>query len=379
MLSVVPQVEESGKAKILAQYDERKRLYESFSREVEHQVKLLLDSAHITYNSISQRVKDRASLSEKIDRKNGKYSKLEDITDISGVRIITYYSEDVDRVANIIETEFDVDHDNSIDKRKALEPDKFGYCSVHYVVKMSASRLALREYQGYQGLICEIQIRSVLQHAWAEIEHDTGYKSEKPIPRELRRSFSRIAGLLEIADKEFDNIRRELAQYKKTAEESISTEKFLNKEIDAVIIEVTIQTDTNLRLLNAHISNLLGEPLENKIDPSNAELIIEKLNWLGIHTVNDLMKAIHEYSELAFSIVNEMLKGYKTEDDDARAYATISLFYLCYAVLITKECTTDRFYSYLKDNGIALPEEQLDFANELLSYRERFIEQSEKT
>lgn len=379
MLSVVPQVEESGKAKILAQYDEQKHLYESFSREVEHQVKLLLDSAHITYNSISQRVKDRASLSEKIDRKSGKYSKLEDITDISGVRIITYYSEDVDRVANIIETEFDVDHDNSIDKRKALEPDKFGYCSVHYVVKMSPSRLALREYQGYQGLICEIQIRSVLQHAWAEIEHDTGYKSEKPIPRELRRSFSRIAGLLEIADKEFDNIRRELAQYKKTAEESISTEEFLNKEIDAVLIDVTTQTDTNIRLLNAQISNLLGEPLEKKTDPSNAESIIEQLNWLGIHTVSDLLTAIREHSEVALAIANEILKEYKPEDDDTKASATIGLFYLCYAVLIARECTTDRIYSYLEDNSIALSEEREDFANELLSYRERFVEQSKKT
>ena len=177
----VVQAEGNRKAIILEQYDERIRTYSRFAEDVEHQVRSLLDASQITCNSITHRVKNRYSLAEKIERKN-KYKSIDEITDIVGVRVITYYSEDVDRVASIIESEFDVDHDNSIDKREALEPEKFGYCSVHYVVSMSPERLAFTEYQGYRGLKCEIQIRSVLQHAWAEIEHDTGYKSEKPIP-----------------------------------------------------------------------------------------------------------------------------------------------------------------------------------------------------
>ena len=170
----------------------------------------------------------------------------------------------------------------------------------------------------------------------------------------------------------------EVAQYKKAAEKSISTEEFLNKEIDAVIIDVAVQTDTNIRLLNVQISNLLGEPLESKIDPSNAESIIEHLNWLGIHTVSDLLTAIREHSEVALAIANEILKEYKSEDDASKASATIGLFYLCYAVLIARECTAERIYSYLTDNGIALFEEREDFAKELLSYRERFLGQAEE-
>lgn len=370
MPQVLVQADESGRTSILAQYDEKIRLYESFAREVEHQVKLLLDSCGISYNSIGHRVKTRASLAEKIDRKNGKYSKLEDITDIAGVRVITYYSEDVDCVADIIESEFDVDRINSIDKRAALEPDKFGYCSVHYVVKMSSERLALREFQMYQGMSCEIQIRSVLQHAWAEIEHDTGYKSEKPIPRELRRSFSRIAGLLEIADKEFNTIRRELSEYKKEATEKISKEEFLNKEIDAVIIDVIIQSNTNIRLLNRHIANLFGEPLEGGVDPSIAESTIEELNWLGIRVVDDLFNAIQECSEIALAVANEVLKDYKSGDDNKSVNPTIGLFYLCYAVLIARDYSIEQIVQYQRDNNIGDREDDESFAHRLLAIKE---------
>lgn len=370
MPQALVQADETGRTSILVQYDEKIRLYESFAREVEHQVKLLLDSCRISYNSIGHRVKTRASLAEKIDRKNGKYSKLEDITDIAGVRVITYYSEDVDCVADIIESEFDVDRDNSIDKRAALEPDKFGYCSVHYVVKMSPERLALREYQMYQGMSCEIQIRSVLQHAWAEIEHDTGYKSEKPIPRELRRNFSRIAGLLEIADKEFNNIRRELTEYKKEATEKISKKEFLNKEIDAVIIDVIIQSNTNIRLLNRHIANLFGEPLEGGVDPSSAESTIEELNWLGIRIVDDLFNAIQECSEIALAVADEILKDYKSGDDNKSVNPTIGLFYLCYAVLIARNYSIEQIVQYQKDNNIGDREDDESFAQRLLAIKE---------
>ena len=371
MPQALVRVDEAGRTSILAQYDEKIRLYESFAREVEHQVKLLLDSCGISYNSIGHRVKTRASLAEKIDRKNGKYSKLEDITDIAGVRVITYYSEDVDCVADIIESEFDVDRINSIDKRAALEPDKFGYCSVHYVVKMSSERLALREFQMYQGMSCEIQIRSVLQHAWAEIEHDTGYKSEKPIPRELRRSFSRIAGLLEIADKEFNTIRRELSEYKKEATEKISKEEFLNKEIDAVIIDVIIQSNTNVRLLNRHIANLFGEPLEGSVDPSIAESTIEELNWLGIRVVDDLFNAIQECSEIALAVANEILKDYKSGDDNKSVNPTIGLFYLCYAVLIARDYSIEQIVQYQRDNNIGDREDDESFAHRLLAIKEQ--------
>ena len=363
------QVDGKRKSIILGQYDEKIRTYSRFAEDVEHQVKSLLEASQITYNSITHRVKTRYSLAEKIDRKN-KYKSIEEITDIVGVRVITYYSEDVDRVASIIEAEFDVDHENSIDKREALEPEKFGYCSVHYVVSMSSERLGLTEYQGYRGMKCEIQIRSVLQHAWAEIEHDTGYKSEKPIPKELRRSFSRIAGLLEIADKEFDEIRRTLSTYKKAATENLDKQEFGEKELDAIIIDAAIQTDSDLRLLNTHIESLIKERVCTDLDSFDVTTTIDQLNWVGVKTVNDLLTALHDYSELAMRIANEVLKGKTTSDRTYKVTATIGLFYLCYAILLAKGSGPDVIYRYMKENHIDPFEDHGEFIQQLVSIGE---------
>ena len=141
------------KTSIIEEYDQHSRRYRLFAEEIEHLVKNILAASNNNYNSVVSRVKERDSLAEKIDRKQGKYTHLSDITDIAGVRIIAFYSGDVDKISQIIEKEFEVDFENSIDKGKSLEPDRFGYCSVHYVVGMSAERLALPENHAPCGSI----------------------------------------------------------------------------------------------------------------------------------------------------------------------------------------------------------------------------------
>lgn len=96
-----------------------------------------------------------------------------------------------------------------------IEEERFGYKSVHYLVNLSAARVALPEYERFRSVVFEVQVRTILQHAWAEIEHDIQYKSSASIPRDIRRRFMSLAGLLEIADREFQAIQdadRDLAQ-----------------------------------------------------------------------------------------------------------------------------------------------------------------------
>jgi putative GTP pyrophosphokinase len=185
-------------------------------------VEELLADAEIRYHSVSGRVKGFESASDKLARNPDRYEAFEDLHDLIGIRVITYFPEEVDQVAEVLEPEFVVDTDNSVDKRALLDPDRVGYLSLHYVMTLGPDRGHLVEYRRFTSVSFELQIRSILQHAWAEIEHDLGYKSDGALPRDLRRRFSRLAGLLEVADDEFSALRAAQARYRETVLERIS-------------------------------------------------------------------------------------------------------------------------------------------------------------
>jgi len=172
---------------ILAQYDGNRKLYLEFCQTLERLLGQLVRDADIKVHSITHRLKARDSLKRKLSPRESRYEALQSVTDIMGVRITTYFSDEVDKIASVIEREFVVDPENSINKRAMLDPDRFGYLSLHYVVSLNPTRLGLREYSRFSGCKAEIQIRSILQHAWAEIEHDLGYKTIHAIPSEIRR------------------------------------------------------------------------------------------------------------------------------------------------------------------------------------------------
>jgi ppGpp synthetase/RelA/SpoT-type nucleotidyltranferase len=191
-------------------YDAATSRMEDFRLVLERLIQILLEEKGIPVQVVTSRVKPRASAQRKLQRpdRNGNISSL---TDLLGVRVITYFRDGVDSAARVIEREFLVDSARSVDKRAALDPDRFGYLSLHYILQLDQKRSQLAEYRTYADILFELQIRSILQHAWAEIEHDLGYKSEAEIPRTVKRRFSRLAGLLELADDEFLGIREELA------------------------------------------------------------------------------------------------------------------------------------------------------------------------
>jgi ppGpp synthetase/RelA/SpoT-type nucleotidyltranferase len=184
-----------------AEFEKVRGTYDSFSEKVKELIKGFLEVQSVTVHSVSSRCKTLDSLELKAQKKIDKgseYADLKAVTDLAGVRVITHFASDVDQIAKIVEHEFNVDFANSIDKRVAQEPDRFGYTSLHYVVELNSERLFLSEYSKFVNVKVEIQIRSILQHAWAEIEHDIGYKANEEVPNEVKRKFSRLSGLLEL-------------------------------------------------------------------------------------------------------------------------------------------------------------------------------------
>lgn len=361
----------NDKENILMEYDTKNLLYNSFAFIVKQLLEEMIKSENISYNGATYRLKDRNSLSKKIDKKMDKYKCLKDLTDIAGVRIITFYSDDVDKVAELVEKEFEVDRDNSIDKRKALEPDRFGYCSVHYVVGMSPERLKLREYQQYDGLKCEIQIRTVLQHAWAEIEHDLGYKSEKAIPVDIRRSFSRLAGLLEIGDKEFWEIRKFLSSYTEEIAGKIEDDDLNNKDLDIVILKEFSKIDKNIKTIFQELEVILkgNYVIDPNPDPLY-ETVILNLNFLSIHSFGQLKQMVKENQETAIEIAKIILPKDEEENKgkNFKLSNATSIFYLCYAELLRKCHDCDSIRRYLKNGRIWFDE---GFVQELINIQKQ--------
>lgn len=373
----------SNKTAVLTQYDQQRKKYERFAREVEHQLRCILEEEGIVCNAITSRVKERDSLTQKIDVKSDKYKSLSEVTDIAGIRIITYYDSDVERAAKIVEREFYVDKENSINKREALGPEKFGYCSVHYVVSMNEDRLKLPENRGYAGIKCEIQIRTVLQHAWAEIEHDLGYKSEIDIPKDIRRSFSRLAGLLEVADKEFQEIRDFLETYRAKVEAEISEKSDYGTpdcELDAVVLEAVLKTKPNFQELNRRIGEIAGMkirvPAKQKDKQDYYGGTLQKLNCLGISTTAQLDQLAERGADLASYLADKFLRDrYKTEPEGATLPNTIGVFYLCYAQLILNNYSKERVVQYMENTSIGVLDERDPFVQNLLKYGREFAVQ----
>ena len=132
---------------ILSEYDSNFTPLDRFTSHLSDLISQILDANGIRVHSVSSRVKSKESLEQKIINAPEKYRNLEEITDICGIRIITYFEDDVDRVSEIIEQEFEIDLENSVDKRSLLDPDRFGYLSVHYIVSLNDQRKNLAVYQ----------------------------------------------------------------------------------------------------------------------------------------------------------------------------------------------------------------------------------------
>jgi Uncharacterized protein conserved in bacteria len=154
------------------------------------------------------------------------------LTDQVGIRIITYYQDDVDKVAAGLRGQLEIDEKRSVDKRGQLDVQKFGYRSVHLIARFG-SKVKVAELKPLSEIWFEIQIRSIFEHAWAEIEHEVNYKSGINFPKDVLRKFGAIAGSLEILEGEFVSLRREAGRLIDSHKENYSSGKDSDKYLDA--------------------------------------------------------------------------------------------------------------------------------------------------
>jgi predicted RNase H-like nuclease/ppGpp synthetase/RelA/SpoT-type nucleotidyltranferase len=172
----------------------------------------ILDDAGINYLTVTGRAKSVASYAAKaartVDGKPAYPDPLRDITDQIGVRVITYVHSDVQAVVDLLADQIAVHNDRDLGEETASQ-GRFGYASRHLLIGLDPERENRPGYEVLRGRRAQVQIRTVLQHAWAEFEHDIRYKGSIPEEHvsEFDRRFTLAAGLLELADREFSAIR----------------------------------------------------------------------------------------------------------------------------------------------------------------------------
>ncbi|WP_345265081.1 DUF429 domain-containing protein [Nocardioides nanhaiensis] len=200
--ALTPPVDGAARRSAVEQYAARHPELVAAAAEAVTVVRTVLDEAGVDYLTVAGRAKSVASFAEKAARTQGGRllypDPLRDITDQLGLRVITYVRDDVEVTAALLGAQLRVLDDQDLGEVTASQ-GRFGYSSRHLQVEID-------------GRVVQVQLRTVLQHAWAEFEHDIRYKGVVPAEHasEFDRRFTLAAGLLELADQEFSAIRERL-------------------------------------------------------------------------------------------------------------------------------------------------------------------------
>ena len=272
---------------LLAQYRNLLPVYEQMAEMIPEKLKGFLAEAGIIVAAVEHRVKTESSLIGKLQLKGDKYHSIYDITDLVGIRVITFYNDDVDKVASVLERLFEIDWENSIDKRKAHEIDSFGYLSLHYICRVPESAYTHPEHPEINQIRFEVQMRTVLQHAWANMNHDTGYKSGVEIPKVYKRQLSRLAGMLELVDDEFSRIRLELAEYRRQVQNLVASGNLDEVPLDGDAFRSYLQIGP-FDVLMYRIASIN----QAEIQPVDLSNFLPLFKAMGFQTLGDIDKLI---------------------------------------------------------------------------------------
>ena len=285
------------RAAILEKKKEKMPIYEKLRDLVCDLLKKNVEENHIYVTAVEARIKEKKSLAEKLERKGDKYQSLLELTDILGARVIAFYNDDVDKIAALVEKLFVIDWKNCIDKRKMHELNSFGYNSLHFICSVPKSLYEDPEHPEINEIRFEIQMRTALQHVWAVLDHDTGYKSGFEIPQEYLRNLNRLAGMLELIDEQFCKIRTDINNYRFHVQSLVRSGQFA---------EVALNGDSFSNYLKLKPFDKLNQRIaainQAEIIESSMMPFLKVFSFLRFKTLADIDKLVKEHSEDAYQL-----------------------------------------------------------------------------
>ncbi|MBI2176945.1 MAG: MBL fold metallo-hydrolase [Candidatus Tectomicrobia bacterium] len=274
---------------ILDAYDRLKPRYERLACEIRFALEQHLTNRKIQFAQLLERAKHRDSLAKKLSRKDY-IDPLKQIADLAGVRVVCLYNNEVENICELIDEYFDVIETS--DKTAEHSYDRMGYQGIHKIVRLGQKHAGPR-YDNLKDLVCEIQIRTVLQDAWALISQHLIYKNESSVPDRLRRNVNNVMSLFEIAQRMFDFLREDREKY-------VGSIQSRNKQPEAFLSH-PIDYDTLIEYTKWKFPNL--QPSDWLIS-----LLLEDLNHNNYKRLEDIDRVV----ELA----KEAVAAYKDENPD---------------------------------------------------------------
>jgi len=318
---------------IIRNYYEMHPIHQRLCDEVKYILEKKIKSLGIEIGHLSSRAKALESFCEKIERKT--YQKpFEEISDLSGVRVVYLYASDKSDLERLIEEEFEV-HER-VDKVSEQGVEKFGYGALHYIVSLKEQHAGAR-YDDLRGVHCEIQIRTILQDAWAIVAHHLSYKHEEDIPNELKRKLHALSGLFETADDQFERINHARIEYQNRVKESINSNS-----------QLSLEAEVNLDSLLGYMSWKF--PDRDTSSRESAADLLEELNKFGYKKLKNIDEAINR-SWAAILASEIKFPPQDPEEDEPVKYVGVGL--IRNALEFVDEDYREHFVSKLSEKKIA--------------------------
>ncbi len=271
---------EERRRDLAAWYAAQRGVLDAFTTRVAQALQEVLDHAGVPYERVAWRTKelesflDKAAKPARDDPSAFKYDDpRKQITDLSGLRVTVLLQDTVRVAEDVIRRTFKARAPEVAPE--SADPTVPGYLSVHYLVELPQQWWGLGDYA---GLKAEIQLRTVLQHAWAQIQHDILYKeSGLPSSPGVERRLRGLAGMLELADREFQVIRSELEEEQEAADAAAEVAPGGDPPLDAAVLRAYLQREFQE---------------QEEVDLSWIDAMLVILNELQIHTLSHLEETV---------------------------------------------------------------------------------------
>lgn len=340
----------TGVTKWILAYEKRLPMQRVFTQKLGDLIQELLGGAGVDVLFVEARTKTLESLEGKLVRDLDYYTDpMSQVIDLTGIRVVVYYSHSIQDVAEVLRTEFDIDEASSVDHSSALPTDRFGYRSRHFALRLGNNRADLAEWLPYRALIAEVQVRTGLEHAWAAVSHKVMYKSDRSAPVFLQRGLARVSAMLEVADEEFSRLGRETNAVRETYDRRLEGGD-LDVEVDSLSIDVYLDSD----LVQNRLSELAGSAgwsllTADHLDPlftRDRNDLLQVVDSLGIASIHDLETLLSD------ARVPEVVQELRNAQESRRSLLPITVDDLITRVLLVLRDAPRELYQTLYDRPV---------------------------